>query len=377
MEFSCDKNKIVEILNVVQRAIGNKNTLPIMECIKIDCIAGEKAVFTGNDGEICIEYNGDINIKEGGSILLASRMFGDIIRKLPDGNVTVQVNESNSVTKIKGGISEFNIQGLLSNEYPSPPKIEEKFSFNINEGVLKNIIKKIISFIAVTEGKRPTLTGALFEIKGKTLTVVASDGHRLAVVKEEIEKEFENVRFIIPGSTLRELIKILNDGEKNINIIVADRHVLFNFEEYKLYTRVLEGDFLRYEPIISANNTIMAKVNATEFKNALERASLIINNDDSTPDKRLPVKLSVGFDKIEISCMTPKGKVNDEIKAQIDGGELLIGFNCRFLIDAISACDEEDIMVEFSTATSGCFMRSLDEKKSNYVFMILPVRLYN
>lgn len=377
MEFSCTKSKMIEILNIVQRAITPKNTVPVMECIKIECDARGGAIFTGNDGEICIEYTADLDIKEGGSIALASRMFGDIIRKLPDGNISVKVNEENSVTKIKCGISEFNIQGLITNEYPSPPVIDEKFIFNLPEQTLKNILKKLISFVAVNEGKRPTLTGALFEIKGNKLTVVASDGHRLGVVKEEINESFDNVRFIIPGSTLRELLKILNESDKQIKIVVAERHVLFDFGEYQVYTRVLEGDFLKYEPIIAANNTIMAKVNAQEFKEALERAILIINDDESTPDKRMPVRLSVGFDKIEISCMTPKGKVNDVVSAKIDGGELLIGFNCRFLIEAISACDEEDIMIEFSTATSGCFMRSLDENKSNYVFMILPVRLYN
>lgn len=378
MEINCTKSKMIEILNVVQRAIGTKNTLPIMDCIKIDADARGRAIFTGNDGEICIEYNGtDLDIKEGGSVALASRMFGDIIRKLPDGNISITVNEENSVTKIKGGISEFNIQGLIANEYPSPPVIEEMYSFKISEAKLKNILKKIISFVAVTEGKRPALTGALFDIKGNELTVVASDGHRLGVVKEKINIDIPSGKIIIPGSTLRELLKILNDTEKEVEFIVAERHVLLRFEEYDVYTRLIEGDFLKYEPIIAANNTIHAKVNAKEFKEALERAILIINDDESTPDKRVPVRLSVGFDKIDISCMTPKGKVNDIVKAELSGGELIIGFNCRFLIDAISACEEEDIMIEFSTPTSGCFMRSLDENNSNYVFMILPVRLYN
>jgi len=124
-------------------------------------------------------------------------------------------------------------------------------------------------------------------------------------------------------------------------------------------------------------NTIKMIVNTNDLRNALERAMLIINDDDATPEKRMPVRLNVGFDKIEVSCMTPKGKVNDAISAQIEGGELIIGFNCRFLIDAISACDEETIQIDLSTPTSGCFMRSLDNQKSNYVFMVLPVRLYN
>lgn len=378
MELSCTKNEMIEILNTVQRAVTVKSTMPIMECIKIDCYAGEKAIFTGNNTELCIEYQAkNLNIPTGGSIALASRIFGDIVRKLPDGIIKIAVDEETNVTKITGGISEFNIQGLIANEYPSPPVINEIMSFQLEERVLKDILKKLISFIAVNEGKRPTLTGALFEIKGNELTVVASDGHRLGVVKETISKSLEHARFIIPGSTLRELLKILKDDESLIDIIIAERHVMLKFESFKVFTRLLEGDFLKYEPIISANNTIKMEVNTLELKDSLERAMLIINDDEASPDKRMPVRLTIGFDKIEISCITPKGKVNDEISAKIEGGELLIGFNCRFLIDAISACDEETIQIELSTPTSGCFMRSLDNQKSNYVFMVLPVRLYN
>ena len=376
MEFVCTKNELNDILNIVQRAVTPKSTLPVMECIKIDC-NHNTVVFTGNNLELCIEYKADIEVKEGGCIALPSKIFGDIARKLPDGNVTLSVNEENNVTKIKGGISEFNIQGLISNEFPEPPSIEEKYSFTVEEYKLKNIIKRLIPFVAVTEGKRPTLTGSLFEIKKNEMTVVASDGHRLGVVKETIKDNDENMKFIIPGSTLRELLKILRDDESSVKVTVSDKHVMLEFEHFKVFTRLIDGDYLRYEPIIAANNTIRMEVNSHELRDSLERAMLIINDDDTSPDKRMPVRLSIGYDKIEVSCMTSKGKVNDAINAKIEGGELVIGFNCRFLIDAIASCDEEKIEIDLSTPVSGCFMRSLDEKNSNYVFMILPVRLYN
>ena len=209
------------------------------------------------------------------------------------------------------------------------------------------------------------------------MTVVASDGHRLGVVKETIKDNDENMKFIIPGSTLRELLKILRDDESSVKVTVSDKHVMLEFEHFKVFTRLIDGDYLRYEPIIAANNTIKMEVNSHELRDSLERAMLIINDDDTSPDKRMPVRLSIGYDKIEVSCMTSKGKVNDAINAKIEGGELVIGFNCRFLIDAIASCDEEKIEIDLSTPVSGCFMRSLDEKNSNYVFMILPVRLYN
>jgi len=252
MELSCTKNEMIDILNIVQRAVSTKSTLPIMECIKIDCYANEKAVFTGNNTELCIEYKEKLDITSGGSVAIASKMFGDIVRKLPDGDIKIIVDEANNVTTIKGGISEFNIQGLTADEYPSPPEITELDSFEISEKVLRDILRKLIVFVAVTEGKRPTLTGALFEIKGNTLTVVASDGHRLGVVKETLSKEMKDTRFIIPGSTLREMLKFLKDEDNLIRVAIAERHIMMEFEKFKVFTRVLEGDFLKYEPIIAA-----------------------------------------------------------------------------------------------------------------------------
>lgn len=377
MELYCTKTELTDILNIVQRAVSPKSSSPVMECIKIDC-REDQTIFTGNNSELCIEYTTEsFTVNEGGSIALTSKIFGDIARKLPDGNVSISVNEESNITKIQSGISEFNIQGLVSAEFPTPPEIEKKYFFSIEENILKNIIKKIISFIAVTEGKRPTLTGSLFEINGDEMTVVASDGHRLAVVKEKIKNNTENMRFIIPGSTLRELIKILRDDESFVNITVSDRHVMLEFEHFKVFTRLIEGDYLKYEPIIAANNTIKMEVGTQALRDSLERAMLIINDDDTSPDKKMPVRLSIGYDKIEVSCMTSRGKVNDIIEAKIDGGELVIGFNCKFLIEAISSCDEDVIEIDLSTPVSGCFMRSIESQKSNYVFMVLPVRLYN
>lgn len=374
MKIICEKQELVEIINTVQKAISPKSALPILECIKIDASGDGTVIFTGNNLELCIEYKAKLNVEEGGTIALASKMFGEIVRKMPDGVLTITVNEENNVTKIKSGISEFNIQGVVAGEFPEPPVMEEKFKFSIPAQNLKNLIKKTISFISVVEGKRPALTGALFELKDNNLCVVASDGHRLAVVNEKISGNEGRQKIIVPGATLREILKLITDDEKTVNITVSDRYVMFDFEEFKVFTRIIEGDFLKYEAIISVKNTINLVINTSEFRDGLERAMLLINDDASTPDKRVPVRLNIGFDKIEISCMTSKGKVNDVVKASIEGENLNIGFNCKFLLDALAACEEELVRIEFSTAVSGCFIRSLDAE-NDYVFMVLPVRL--
>ena len=377
MKLICNKEQLLDIINTVQKAIASKAVMPILECIKIDAAGDGNVVVTGNNLDLCIEYNAKCIVSEGGTIAVASRMFGDIIRSMPDGDVTISVNDSNNVTKIKNGASEFNIQGLSSNEYPAAPVLDEKYRFKITQNALKRLIRKTISFVALSEGKKAVLTGALFEIKNGTLNVAASDGHRLAVVRQELDGSVENMKFVIPRTTINELAKILKDEDEEINVIVSDRHVLFDFGYFQVYTRLLDGDFLNYEAIISAVNTISVIVDKRVLSNSLERAMLLINDDISAKtDNKVPVRFNIAYDKIDVSCITGKGQVNDTVNVELEGGELLIGFNCRFLLDALNGCDDEKVKIEFSAPTSGCFMRSTTGDDS-YVYMVLPVRLYN
>lgn len=377
MKLVCSKPQLMEIINTVQRAIAPKTALPILECIKIDASGDGHVVFTGNNIDLCIEYNTECSVTEGGTIALASKMFGEIVRRLPEGDVTISVNPSNYVTKIKSGSSEFNIQGISPDEFPSAPILDETFRFTFTQAALRKVIRKTIAFVAQNEGKKPVLTGSLFEIKNNYLNVVASDGHRLAVVKEEIKETVNDNKFVVPGITLRELIKILKDEDEPVTIIVSDRNVLFDFGYYQVYSRLLDGEFLKYESILSAVNTINVVAEKRYIVDSLERALLLINDDISAKsENKVPVRFNIAYDKIDVSCITGKGQVNDTVPVELEGGDLLIGFNCRFLLDALSACDEEKIKMEFSAPTSGCFIRSTSGDDS-YVYMILPVRLYN
>lgn len=380
MKLICNKPQLLDVVNTVQKAIAPKSTMPILECIKVDASGDGSVVFTGNNLDLCIEYTTKCSVLTGGTIALTSKMFGEIIRRLPEGDVSIEVKEdgsANNITKIKCGASEFNIQGISAEEYPAVPLLDVKYSFTLTQNILKKLIRKTISFVSLNEGKKPVLTGALFEIKNNYLNVVASDGHRLAVVKEELKENIEDSKFVIPGATLRELLKILKDEDEAVNISVSDRNVLFDFGNFKVYTRLLEGDFLKYEAIISAVNTINVKVEKKYITDSLERAMLLINDDISAKsENKVPVKFNIAYDKIDVSCITGKGQVNDEVNVELDGGELLIGFNCRFLLDALSACDEDKVLMEFSAPTSGCFIKSLNGDDA-YVYMVLPVRLYN
>ncbi len=377
MKLVCDKAQLVEIINTVQRAITPKTALPILECIKVDADGAGHVVFTGNNIDLCIEYNTDCTVTEGGNVAIASRMFGDIVRRLPEGSVSLSVNPSNNITKIKSGRSEFNIQGIEANEFPSAPILDEKFRFTLTQSALRRVIRKTIAFVAQNEGKKPILTGTLFEIKNNMLNLVSSDGHRLALVREEIKEEVENNSFVVPGQTQRELLKILKDEDDKVTVIVSDRNVLFDFGNYQVYSRLLDGEFLKYNSIISAQNKIHVTVEKQSITDSLERALLLINEDISAKsENKVPVRMNIGFDKIEMSCITSKGQVSDTVPVEMDEGDLTIGFNCRFLLDALSTCDEEKIKIDFSAPTSGCFIHSASGDDS-YMYMILPVRLYN
>ena len=377
MKLTCSREELMEIIGTVQKSVPAKAVMPILECIKIDASGDGNVVVTGNNLDLCIEYNAKCNVSEGGSVALASRMMGEIVRSMPDGNVTVSVDETNYITKIESGQSKFNIQGLSSNEYPAAPILDEKFMFTLTQNILKKLIRKTISFISLNEGKKPVLTGALFEIKNGTLNVAASDGHRLAVVREELKENVSDAKFVVPRTTLNELSKILKDEDEPVKIIVSDRHVMIDFNDFQVYTRLLDGDFLNYEAIISVVNTISVVVDKRVLTDSLERALLLINDDISAKsDKRVPVRFNIAYNKIDVSCITQKGQVNDTVSADIEGGELIIGFNCRFLLDALNGCDDEKVKIEFSAPTSGCFMRSTTGDNS-YSYMVLPVRLYN
>lgn len=375
MKLIVNKSLLLEIINTVQKAVSSKSVMPILECIKLDADANGKMVITGNNLDLAIEYKSVCNVLEGGSIALNSKMFGEIIRRLPDGDVLINVNESNNVTTIKCGNSEFNIQGMESNEYPAVPEVEESYRFSMPQEKLKKMIRKTIFAVSQNESIRPILTGALFDINTGSLNVVATDKFRLAIVTETVNSPLENKNFVVPGLTLREILKVLRDDEEAIDIIVSNRHAMFDFGTFKVITRLLEGEFIKYDPILKTPNSIYVNVNIKDLSEGLERASLLINDDMTAKAEKVPVRLTIALDKIEITCITGKGMVHDMVEANVNGDDIEIGFNYRYLLEALRACEDETIKLEFSNPRSPCFIRS--DEDNSFTYMVLPVRLYN
>lgn len=375
MKIICSKTNLLEMINTVQKAVSAKSVMPILECIKLDADVSGDMTIIGNNLDIAIEYKSFANITEGGSIALNSKMFGEIIRRLPDGDVLINVNEENNVTTIKCAKSEFNIQGMDSAEYPIVPEISETYRFSMEQGKLKKMIRKTIFSVSQNESRRPILTGALFDINTGVLNMVATDTYRLAIVSETVDASLQNHNFVVPGFTLRELLKVLRDDDEKVEIIVSDRHAMFDFGGFKVTTRLLEGEFIRYEPILKTPNSIYVTVGIKEFTESLERASLLINEDMTAKAEKVPVRLNINLDKIEITCITGKGMVHDVVEAGVNGDDIEIGFNHRYLLEALRACEDEKVRIEFSNPRSSCFIRSEEDK--SFTYMVLPVRLYN
>ena len=285
------------------------------------------------------------------------------------------MNHLNNVTTIKCGKSEFNIQGLDSNEYPAVPEFSETYRFSLTQGKLKKMLRKTLYAVSQNEAKKPILTGALFEIDTGVLSVVTTDTYRLAIIREVVDSSLTPTSFVVPGYTLREILKVLKDGDEPVDIIVGDRHVMFDFGSYRVITRLLDGKYINYRPVLNTPNSITVRANARDLTDSLERAALIIDDDMTAKAEKLPVILNITADKIEITCMTGRGKVYDAVEVNASGDDLEIGFNHKLLLDALRACDDEDIKLEFSNPRSSCFITS--DNDSSYTVMILPVRLYN
>lgn len=378
MKLVCSKSVLNNIVNTVQKAMGAKTSHPILECIKIEALNDGHVIFTANSIDLCIEYNSQITVYEEGAIALPSKIFGEIVRRLPEGEVKISADLKTYVTDIECEQSKFNIQGMGIEEFPDVPIVDEEYRTKINQKELRQIVRKVYPFISPMETRKPVLTGALFDFKGDTLSVVGTDTHRLAVINIPIDTNTIPKKFVVPGVTLSKIGQILSDDdEATVDVIVSEKNILFDFGEFQVYSRLLEGEFLKYEVILSAANSIKVKADKESIVNSLERANLIINDDlSSKTENKMPVRLNICYNKIEISCKTIKGYVNDTVTVDQEGGDLLIGLNCKFMLDALNACDDEGVLMEFSAPTSGCFIKP-EDGSNRYTFMVLPVRLYN
>lgn len=363
MKFICEKSSLVEGISIAQKAVTGKSTMPILGGILINA-KNNTLVITGSDIDLSIETKVKAAVLEEGSIVVDARLFGDIIRKLPNADVEVASISENSI-EIKCEKSKFNLIHMDAEDYPSLPSVEGNKQLNIAQKCLKNMIKGTIFAVAQDE-TRPILTGVLMESKDKTLNLVSLDGYRLALKKESIEFD-EEVNAVIPGKTLNEVVKILGEDD-DVTLTFNENHVLFTINETRIISRLLEGEFIKYNSIIPEEHKSTVIVDKNILLNSIERASLVGKEGNTNL-----VKFDIEDDTIVITSNSQLGNVREEVNINLQGDGIQIAFNSKYLIDILKIMDEEKIYMEFTSAVSPCVIKNIE--KDNCTYLVLPVRV--
>jgi DNA polymerase III subunit beta len=378
MRFIIQRDSLLQSVQDVMKAVTSRTTIPILTGIKI--VANEEGVtLTGSDSDISIESfipkeeAGDeiVEIKQPGSIVLQARFFSEIVKKLPTDTVEIEVH-NNLQTIIRSGKSEFNLNGLDAEEYPHLPQISEENIFKIPTDLLKGLIRQTVFSVSTSE-TRPILTGVNWKVENNELVCIATDSHRLALRKAKLEAENTgSYNVVIPGKSLTELSKILDDSSESVDIVITENQVLFKAKHLLFFSRLLEGNYPDTGRLIPNESKTDVVVNTKEFLHAIDRASLLAREGRNNVVKFSTIEGGA----IEVSSNTPEiGTVVEEIPSQsIDGEELKISFSAKYMMDALKALEGSEIQISFTGAMRPFVIRPLND--DSILQLILPVRTY-
>lgn len=364
MIFICEKQKLLDAILITQKAITGKSTMPLLEGIYINA-EKEGVTLIGSDMDISIQTKIDADVLEEGKVVIDSKIFGEIIRKLPNSEVKIEILQNDTV-QITCEKSVFNVVYMNADDYPSLPDIDSNNSLDFPQNILKNMIKGT-SFAIAQDEARPILQGILFQIKEKQLHLVALDGYRLAIRSEYVDNESE-MEVVIPGKTLNEVSKILEDTDELVSIHFTTNHILFDLGSTKIISRLLEGNFVNYKSLLPQEHKILVSVNKQQLQNGIERASLMAKEGNS-----YLIKLDIKGDTIIITSNSQLGKVREEVSVELQGDDIEIAFNSRYLIDVLKNLEDDTIYMEMTSSVSPCVIRS--EQSNNYKYLVLPVRI--
>ena len=369
MKFICEREKLLKALNSVVRGVASKTTMPILEGILIQTNDNEIKLTT-YDLEIGIEYVIESEVEEQGNTVVNAIMFSEIIRKLPDTQISITLNENNLlVIECEGSL--YKLATMNPEEFPELPKINIESSIQLDQKTLKSMIRKTIFAVSIEEN-RPIFTGCLFAINDNKLNVVAVDGFRLAWTSNFLENKSSDFKAVIPGKTLNEVNKIILDSYDFIKIGVSKNQALFEMENCKIVTRLLDGEFLNYKSVIPQNWETRIRVNRRDIQECFERVSLI-SASSTEKEKKYPVKINIEVGKITISCTNQTGDAKEELFIETEGKDLEAGFNPKYFLDALKVIDDEEIFINFGTSISPCIIKPIENE--DYTYMILPIRM--
>lgn len=368
MKFTCSQQTLSKALNTVSKAVSNRTTLPILKGILIEAKSDGTLMLTASDLEISIQKKINASVHEEGSAVVVSKLFGDIIRKLPNEDILIEETEENSVS-IKTDSSEFKVISFPVDEFP---KIAEKEEISDNIIFDKDIFIDMVnrtSFAASIDESKGVLVGILTEIKKDKVNMVALDGFRLALACENM-KSAEEKRFIIAAKIMNEISKIVseNEGEDDISISLGKKRAVFNIGTTEVILRLMEGDFIRYRDIIPNDSVINVIAGRDILLESIERASLLAKEG-----KNNLIKMTIRDDIMTITSRSEEGNVREEIAVDKKGNDIEIGFNSKFVMDVLKSIDDEEISMNFKTNTSPCVVRPVEG--DSYEYLILPVRI--
>ena len=368
MKFSCEKYLLQTACAIASRAAASKSPISALEGLQIS--ADDKLYVKGYDLKKGIVTGVEADIAQRGTVVVGARLFGEMIRRLPDGIVTVTADEKDNIS-VKCGKSQFNILGINAEDYPELPRFDTVNAIRLPQRLLKDMINKTI-FAVSTDEVRPIYTGTLFEVEEDRLTLVSVDGYRLARRTEELkDSKLESCTFVVPGNALSDVEKICTDEEEGeVSIAVGQKHISFEIGDTVVVTRRLEGEFLNYRRSIPESFQFEIKIDRGEFMASIDRVSLIVSEKNSSP-----VRLTVGDGTIDCLCVTPIGRAQDVCTCEGDGKGLLIGFNDRYLKDALKAAGKDELLLCVNTAVSPCIIKAADGSE-DFTYMVLPVRLH-
>ena len=366
MKISCLRTDLQSAVSIVSRAVATKSTIPAMEGVLIKAF-GNKLNISGYNLEIGITTDVEATIMDEGEIVISAKLFLDIVRNLPEEILTIETDDR-LVIYINCGDADYKITGMSSVEYPDLPTFEQTDSITLGSKTLREMIRQTVYATSENMAK-PIYTGSLFEIENAVLTIVAIDGYRMAIRKENVESQ-SNTSFVVPGKTQLEILKLLSDDEEPVDIIIGQRHITFKVKNYRVISRLLEGIFIDYKSTIPQTEKTEVVINTRRLINSVERMSLM-NNDRM----QSPVRCKFLGDQIKFSCASAVGSANDSIRIPIIGEQVEIGFNNRYMLDALKNTDCDEVKIVLNGTISPIVIKPV--QGDSFLFIVVPMRLAN
>ena len=363
MKLICSKSNLLHGVNIVSKAVPTRTTMAILECILIDASANE-IKLTANDMELGIETKIEGEIAERGVIALDAKIFSEIVRKLPDSDVTIETDASFKTT-ITCEKAKFNIVGKSGDAFSYIPYIERNEPIVMSQFTLKEVIRQTIFSIADNDNNK-LMTGELFEIEENDLKVVSLDGHRISIRNIELKNNYYHKKVVVPGKTLQEVSKILpGSAEDEVSIFLTDNHIVFEFENTTVVSRLIEGEYFKIEQMLSSDYETKVKINKRELLDCIDRATLLVKEGD-----KKPIIMNITDGTMELKINSFIGSMNEDIDIAKEGKDILIGFNPKFFIDALRVIDEEEVTLYMVNPKAPCFIK---DDEGTFIYLILPV----